>query len=82
MLETTNKYIKTRFNDTKFTKYIQAHTANNNNITSRCKYYNILQMTQSQKKWILHVGYPKALFLARYYSSYIQMISKTVQDKF
>lgn len=41
MLETTNKYIKTRLNDTKFTKYIQAHTANNNNITNRCKYYNI-----------------------------------------
>ena len=39
-LETTNKYIKTKLADMKFSKYIQAHT-HSNSITSKCRYHNI-----------------------------------------
>ena len=43
-LETTNKYIKTKLADLKFSKYIKAHT-NNNCITSKCRYHNIEDCT-------------------------------------
>ena len=49
-LETTNKYIKDKLSDTKFTKYIQAHIVNNHSVTNKCRYLNIDEIEDYLKK--------------------------------
>ena len=39
-LETSNKYIKNKLADLKFSKYIQAH-ANETSIINKCRYHNV-----------------------------------------